>query len=338
MKQIYLAISSDVEYLISELKEADKINEYTYKVINKKEIKSALKEFYFLLIVDQDHLDEKIVSTIMKVNKSTSKLWYIHSKYKNEITNHISTFTDIDSLIQFIQLSDLTNNSLFQNVSSDGDKENILGHDAVNKEAENQLVTEIKDTNRSGLDIKKAQPEPVKVSNIKGKRDLSRSDDSMGKDTFQKGFSKEEADELKVLSSDIATENNGTEDESKKAFYVKRAADIRKELFSEMKWSQNKTIGVWSPLHRLGTTTFIINFAIYLGRMKVNTTVIESLTKYQMLNTTLTRYKSKPLNWSSYIEALHDSTVQGKKLTGSMKRLLGFRLVKSIKILNGQTL
>ncbi|MBU7595915.1 hypothetical protein [Metabacillus halosaccharovorans] len=315
MKQIYLAISSDAEYLISELKEADKIKEYTYKVLDKKEVKQALKEDFFLLIVDQEHLDEKIVSTIKRVNKATFKLWYINPTYKNEITSHISTFADLDSLIQSIQLSELTSSSLFHNLTSEGVKENSIKNEEINTEEKLNPEKELNE-----LDVSERQH--------KSGRHSTPIEKNKEKNPAQLGITTQEADDTEKTEVDNGRGTNQLEDESKKASFVKRAAVIRKDLFSEMKWSQNKTIGVWSPLHRIGTSTFIINFAIYLGRMKVNTTVIESLTKYQILNTTLTRYTSKPLNWSSYIEALHDSTVQGKQVNWEYEKVTWFPLGK----------
>ncbi|MFS8304217.1 hypothetical protein [Bacillus altitudinis] len=67
----------------------------------------------------------------------------------------------------------------------------------------------------------------------------------------------------------------------------------------------NRTIGVWSPLHRVGVSTFVLNFAIYLASQKQDVTVIETLNNDQFLKTFLNRYSTTPENWQSYISALY---------------------------------
>ncbi|WP_150150080.1 hypothetical protein [Bacillus swezeyi] len=88
--------------------------------------------------------------------------------------------------------------------------------------------------------------------------------------------------------------------QSKEVFNSIVFSDLKKSI-----WNSNKTIGVWSPLHRMGVTTFLLNFAIYMAKNKNETAVIETFNNSQFLKTLINRYTQTPLNWVSYIEALH---------------------------------
>ncbi|MFD1736269.1 hypothetical protein ACFSCX_06780 [Bacillus salitolerans] len=85
-----------------------------------------------------------------------------------------------------------------------------------------------------------------------------------------------------------------------------RALEIRKSSFLKAKWDRNKTIAIWSPLHRVGITTLAINFGIFLGRERVLTAVLEGLNEQHIMKSMLSRYSHAPKNWVSYSNALHD--------------------------------
>lgn len=80
---------------------------------------------------------------------------------------------------------------------------------------------------------------------------------------------------------------------------------ILNDLNSNDHLLSNRTIGIWSPLHRIGVTTFVLNFAIYLASQKQDVTVLETLNNDQFLKTFLNRYSTTPGNWQSYISALY---------------------------------
>ncbi|MEK5209839.1 hypothetical protein [Psychrobacillus sp. FSL H8-0510] len=85
--------------------------------------------------------------------------------------------------------------------------------------------------------------------------------------------------------------------------YQGRARDIQKKMASQ-RWEGHHTVGVWSPLHRMGVTSFIINFALFLAENKVQTAVLEGLTEQHALKSWLERYTSVPSDWISYAQAL----------------------------------
>ncbi|WP_209124383.1 DNA translocase FtsK [Alkalihalobacillus sp. BA299] len=63
----------------------------------------------------------------------------------------------------------------------------------------------------------------------------------------------------------------------------------------------HRTIGVWSPQGGKGTTTFIMNFAMYLGRLGNSPAVIEGISNKQQLKTKLLKFtKETPPKWESW--------------------------------------
>jgi hypothetical protein len=122
--------------------------------------------------------------------------------------------------------------------------------------------------------------------------------------------------ELKKATSSPSTvqaESNGAPEEqvtkSPSDEYSDRAALIRKQAFLHPTWNQNKTIGVWSPLHRSGVTTFVMNFAIFLAKFRVQTAVLEALNDFQLLKSNLLRFTEQPDSWVSYAQALSNSDI-----------------------------
>lgn len=331
MKRIYLAISSDEKYIINELKNSDKDRQLEYKSIKKEEIKDIIYLDFFLLIVDQENLTDKELKSL-NVGKLLCKIWYVHSKYKNNFTEHITTFTDTDSLIQSIKLNDHVNKSIIETKSKQPienqeqreEKKEVEMTESPKKQA---TLEEQVNSDPSTDVYKPLSLDDDYLSIDKGVVNKIKNESEQIESTIT-APRKEKGKVIETTQKKISEQLN--KDEKEETIQIdpikKRAAHIRKELFSETKWTQNKTIGVWSPLHRMGTTTFIINFALYLGRMKIPTVVIESLTEYQLIKTVLQRYKSKPENWVSFMEALHDEKIDESHTDWTFERVKWFPL------------
>ncbi|WP_066418220.1 hypothetical protein [Sutcliffiella cohnii] len=80
-------------------------------------------------------------------------------------------------------------------------------------------------------------------------------------------------------------------------------------IFAAPTYDSHKTIGVWSPLSRVGTTTFTMNFAMYLGDLKYSVAVLEGITNNIKLKSLLENYKRlnkscKPETWESWASTL----------------------------------
>lgn len=71
-------------------------------------------------------------------------------------------------------------------------------------------------------------------------------------------------------------------------------------------------VGVWSPIHRTGVSTFIESFAFFLSENHYKTVVLESLTKKFKLRQNLLRYTKQPSEWSSLVNAVNGEIEFGK--------------------------
>lgn len=122
---------------------------------------------------------------------------------------------------------------------------------------------------------------------------------------------KKETKEVRVPPSIVPNDTIPTIPSTEKAIvysenpYHQRSRHLQKQVFAQRKWENNRTIGVWSPLHRMGVTSFTINFALFLAENRVYTAVLEGLTEQHSLKNWLQRYSSIPTNWSSYAKAIH---------------------------------
>ncbi|RKJ74880.1 hypothetical protein D7X33_18995 [Butyricicoccus sp. 1XD8-22] len=85
-----------------------------------------------------------------------------------------------------------------------------------------------------------------------------------------------------------------------------RTRQIQKNLFAQQQWADHKIVGLWSPIGRTGVSTFAINFALYLAKNRVYTTVLEALTPQPQLKQTLSRYTKVPKGWISYASTIQE--------------------------------
>jgi hypothetical protein len=90
--------------------------------------------------------------------------------------------------------------------------------------------------------------------------------------------------------------------------FLSRSRLIEKQAFSRVSWDQNKTIGIWSPLGRMGVTSFIMSYALFLGKQRIHCAVLEGLNKNHILKDWLKRYTQQSKSWNSYASALHEET------------------------------
>ncbi|MGF9975512.1 GTPase domain-containing protein [Viridibacillus arvi] len=89
--------------------------------------------------------------------------------------------------------------------------------------------------------------------------------------------------------------------------YQARKRNIQRQLFARQKWNENKTIAIWSPIHRVGVTTFTMNFAYFLAENRVYTAVLEGLSDQPVLKDWLKRYTSVPTSWKSYATTIQSN-------------------------------
>lgn len=94
--------------------------------------------------------------------------------------------------------------------------------------------------------------------------------------------------------------------------YINRSRYIQKKMMDIPSLEGSKVIGVWSPLHRMGVTSFVVNFGLYLADHKIETTVLEGISPNYILKDLLFRYTERPKNWVSYAKALQKDEISGQ--------------------------
>lgn len=83
---------------------------------------------------------------------------------------------------------------------------------------------------------------------------------------------------------------------------------IQQQVMLHQRAANNMTIGVWSPMRRSGVTTFIMNYAMYLGANNCLSSVLELPGEEIRMLDELTRFSELPAQWSSYAQF-----IQGRK-------------------------
>lgn len=91
--------------------------------------------------------------------------------------------------------------------------------------------------------------------------------------------------------------------------FISRSRKLQKQIFMKQQWEEHKMVGVWSPIHSSGVTTFTINYALFLANNRIYTTVMEGLTENQILKDILQQYTLIPENWESYAKAIHSDEI-----------------------------
>lgn len=118
------------------------------------------------------------------------------------------------------------------------------------------------------------------------------------------------------LVDDGSTNNDESVDgagDTNKVTVMKPISKVKKkgsddDIFGEAQLKKQMRIGVWSPLHRTGVSTFVQSFAFYLSENGYETVVQESLSKRFNLLHVLLRYTKKPKKWSNRINAINGET------------------------------
>jgi hypothetical protein len=86
--------------------------------------------------------------------------------------------------------------------------------------------------------------------------------------------------------------------------YLERSIMIKKGLFHPTRFQKNHVIGIWSPFHRIGVSTFTTTLACFIAQYHPSVAVLEALNRNQQLYSTLTRWGVIPNDWHSFADVL----------------------------------
>ena len=81
---------------------------------------------------------------------------------------------------------------------------------------------------------------------------------------------------------------------------------IQQQVMLHQRAANNMTIGVWSPIHRSGVTTFLMNYAMYLGANNCLASVLELPGEEVRMLDELSRFSEVPKHWSSYAQFIQE--------------------------------
>lgn len=96
-------------------------------------------------------------------------------------------------------------------------------------------------------------------------------------------------------------------DATNEGYSFERTRLIQKQLFAKQHWEGHKSIGIWSPLPKMGVTTFAINYSLFLAENRIYAGVLEGLKNEPMLKHWVKRYTPIPKKWTSYAKAVHSA-------------------------------
>ncbi|WP_282155792.1 hypothetical protein [Cytobacillus gottheilii] len=167
---------------------------------------------------------------------------------------------------------------------------------------------EQEEINKNTKELVEMHPSPNHPPNLDENNEILKSDSEDGEkedNLLQQENHLEESPDLELMKE---------KHEQQALQFQKRSRSLQKHLFTRYTHTEHKMIGIWSPLHQIGVTTFTLNFALFLDRNRFNTTVLEGLTENHALKNLLNRYSKTPKNWVSYAKAIHQDSLNNQSL------------------------
>jgi hypothetical protein len=131
-------------------------------------------------------------------------------------------------------------------------------------------------------------------------------------------------EEIMKTENIISSETNVMENEEMKKMMEKQIRHQRyeekiialRDILEIPVWKKrridSKTIGVWSPLHRIGVTTLTMNMAFFFAQLSIPVAVLEGITKNLKMKSLLSKYDKGNANQHSYNSYLSDERVNPK--------------------------
>lgn len=202
-----------------------------------------------------------------------------------QVPSHIRVFPDMSALKKAILLWTLTNKSIKRTKEGSPKPKQTLNDTAAVIQTDNKITEK-----------KPLQKEEGSINKDKDKESPT-DDDNGGNEIEEVNSAPPLLIEEDYPSKEMPVE---FEEEAKNKVNIMRNSYV----FKGKAYPNNQTIGVWSPLSRIGVTTFIINYAIFLQANKIQTAVIEGI-KGKYLQHIIERYEEKPSNYKSFMEVFH---------------------------------
>jgi hypothetical protein len=296
MKKIYLAISEaeGVTLLQNELKIKDS-ELITLK--NKGEVDEVLnKKSFYMMFISVEYLPNDILT-----NDSLEGILYIYDS-----TNHL-TVNDVKNIRIYNDVKKMVAEALLESLANIKIIKEKAG--TKNIQQESPPIIEAKmDKKNEELVAASIQPQEVKQKTV-----VEKPIDYNGSDEVIEAQA--EGSTLEVVNDEYSMDyiSNRISESINDDIYVKPEYNLR--------------IGVWSPLQRVGISSFILNFAIFLSTQhKFDIAVVENINNKPRLKSLLTRYHSQPKEWASYPEVFINKNIPTSKSRWTYKNVSWFPL------------
>lgn len=299
MRKIYLAIldSSESNKIKSQLGKETEVIELS----DQREVEKILYSDYDLCIIDASKfpVDKKSID----LSKLKGEILFLDSSEPMMGPGPIQSFDSITRIIAWFKVKKFSTNN--QRDLSNNEQE-TRNNTLLITENNTNSNKEKRESEEKVTSIEQIENESIHTSTNSIEKEIKEKSSMGEKETKDSEIVEKETEPTRNKETKVQNHQN---EQGQENLWVQRATFIRKKVFSQASWENNRTIGIWSPLHRMGVSTFVINFALFLSKLHVPTAVVESLTEYQILKTTLKRYGSMPENWVSVVQALQDSTI-----------------------------
>jgi hypothetical protein len=324
MKKIYLAISETegVSLLQNELKIKDS-ELITLK--NKDEVDEVLnnKSFY-MMFISVEYLPNDILT-----NDSLEGILYIYDS-----TNHL-TVNDVKNIRIYSDVKKMVAEALLESLANIKIIKEKAGTKPIQQASPPIIEAEI-DRKKEEVGAAPIQPQEVKQKTVVEKpKDTNGNEFDNPRDN-DKGKDKPiqtnvppvpNTEVIEVQSEESTLEVKEVENDEYSMDYISNRINesINDDIY--VKPEYNLRIGVWSPLQRVGVSSFILNFAIFLSTQhKFDIAVVENINNKPRLKSLLTRYHSQPKEWASYPDVFINKNIPTSKSRWTYKNVSWFPL------------
>ncbi|WP_028393953.1 hypothetical protein [Bacillus cihuensis] len=238
---------------------------------------------------------ETLTSIILPTIKNTYIAWFHNSSWSKESESYsLHGYKTAKSAEEFLHIlnKEVIYTPNFKNRVGEH-VENLIAEQHIEKNTELEVLAD----RVSEVSTQAENKEDIEISTSVSEKVIET--------IFSANYTERELQEEAVPSQNgeklLTSKSTEGKDEN---IYFERSRKLQQELFVNHKWQGHQMIGIWAPLHRIGVTSFTMNFSFYLAENRIYTTVLEGLTEQHALKDWLKRYIDIPKDWVSYAKAI----------------------------------
>ncbi|MCM3443607.1 MULTISPECIES: hypothetical protein [Metabacillus] len=265
----------------------------------------------FFIVTDQ-------IESLQKIQNKETNIIFIGDKkaaipYEEKL-KYLHSFSDIGHANAWLLVHRYSIKLNDPDISDEEKKVNLINDRSKEKDRDqdknDEVTLEEENSNSTSPSKESTVNTTNKIESSNEETENTQKDHSVEQNEVKEDHEKkQQKQEQEPLTSNMEIDQEFVEQNEEEGDITERAIEIRKNSFFKAKWDRNKTIGIWSPLNRTGVTTFIMNYAVFLGKERIPTVVLEALNPNHIIKTTLKRYNQVPADWNSYATTLHNKDI-----------------------------